>query len=165
MLLLCQPIQWRFIAFPCSFHKLPLVPRLAYLSVNMCQIYLSRSLMSSHLLFYCSRRTLPNFSHLFDGIRFYIIPFLLSLTIPQQLIFFSIRTLISQAMKRSSPCIAYIHVYSHFLWIVSKLYALLSHLRSSMSCHSLSRYFSFPCQFSFHRLLHTHHHHHLGLVQ
>jgi hypothetical protein len=27
-----------------------------------------------------------------------------------------------------------------------------------------SEYFGFPCQFSFHRLLHIHHHH-LGLVQ
>jgi hypothetical protein len=28
-----------------------------------------------------------------------------------------------------------------------------------------SEYFCFPCQSSFHQLLHNHHHHHLGLVQ
>jgi hypothetical protein len=28
-----------------------------------------------------------------------------------------------------------------------------------------SEYFGFPCQFSFHLLLHIHHHYHPGLVQ
>jgi hypothetical protein len=31
--------------------------------------------------------------------------------------------------------------------------------------HVFSEYFGFPCQSSFHRLLHNHHHHHLVLVQ